>query len=139
MKQLKALFLTLTTLVAVQAWAADANDAQRAKIEKRIAPAATVCASAECAGGAASSAPVAAVARTGEQIFNTACQACHATGLLNAPKKGDTAAWNARYAQGEATVLKHAIEGLNAMPPKGTCGNCSDDELLSAIHFMAGK
>lgn len=137
MKKLKLIAVAAITFFALNAWAAD--DAQRAKIEKRIQPVASVCASAECAGGAASAAPVAAAARSGEEIYNSTCSACHGTGLLNAPKKGDSAAWDARFAQGEETVLKHAIHGLNAMPPKGTCANCSDEELLATIHFMAGK
>lgn len=140
MKQLKALFIILTAFAASQVMADDAQDAQNAKIAQRIKPVASVCASAECAGGAAAaSAPVAAAARTGEQVYNAACTACHSIGVAGAPKKGDAAAWKARMAQGESTVLNHAIHGLNAMPPKGTCGDCSDDELLAAIHFMAGK
>ena len=35
-------------------------------------------------------------------------------------------------------ILATAISGINAMPPKGTCGDCSDDELLGAIKQMSG-
>lgn len=135
MKQLKALIIMAITIFAVQAWAD--TDAANQKIQERIKPVGTVCAGAECGG--ASEAAASSSARSGESIYNKACVACHGSGLLDAPKKGDTAAWDKRYAQGEETVLKHAINGLNAMPPKGTCNDCSDDELLSAIHFMAGR
>jgi cytochrome c5 len=139
-KQLKALFIILTAFAASHVMADEAQDAKNTKIAQRIKPVATVCASAECAGGATASAePVAAAARSGEEVYNAACTACHSIGVAGAPKKGDSAAWKARLAQGESTVLNHAIHGLNAMPPKGTCANCSDDELLAAIHFMAGK
>ena len=135
MKQLKALIIMAITIFAVQAWAD--TDAANQKIQERIKPVGTVCAGAECGGAAA--APASSSARSGESIYSKACVACHGSGLLNAPKKGDKAAWDERYAQGEDTVLKHAINGLNAMPPKGTCNDCSDDELLSAIHFMSGR
>lgn len=135
MKSLKILLLTIASLAFFQAYAN--SDAANDKIRERIAPVGEVCASAECAGGAVVAAG--SSARSGETVYNGACVACHGSGLLDAPKKGDTAAWDARFAQGEATVLKHAINGLNAMPPKGTCGDCSDDELLAAIKFMAGR
>ena len=91
--------------------------------------------SAECAGGAAASAaPVAAAARSGEEVYNSACAASPQIGVAGAPK-GDSAAWKPRMAQGESTVLSHTINGLNAMPSKGTCANCSDDELLAAYPF----
>ncbi len=59
---------------------------------------------------------------------------------MNAPKTGDSAAWQARAdAKGGLDgILKTAISGINAMPPKGTCSDCSDDELLGAIKSMSG-
>ena len=50
--------------------------------------------------------------------------------------KGDAAAWAPRIAKGEETLLNHAINGFNAMPAKGTCSNCSDDEILATIQFL---
>lgn len=73
--------------------------------------------------------------RTGEQVYQASCFACHGTGALDAPKKGD-AAWKPRLAQGMDVLLKHAIEGIRSMPARGTCANCSDEELESAIKFM---
>ena len=35
-------------------------------------------------------------------------------------------------------ILAKAITGINAMPPKGTCADCSDDELKGAIKEMSG-
>ena len=60
-------------------------------------------------------------------------------GVLGAPKKGDTAAWDERLAKGMDATLKNALNGLNAMPPKGNCANCSDDEILAAIKYMSGR
>lgn len=136
MKNLKALIIMAATIFAFQAWAD--TGAANEKIRERIKPVGTVCAGTACDG--ADAAPAAASSgRSGEKVYSTACVACHGSGLLDAPKKGDTAAWDKRFEQGEATVLKHAIEGLNAMPPKGTCGDCSDDELMAAINFMSGR
>src|SRR5690606_41775601 len=75
----------------------------------------------------------------GEAVYNTACMACHAVGVLGAPKKGDKAAWDDKLAKGLDASLQNAINGINAMPPKGNCLNCSDDELLAAIKFMSGQ
>lgn len=74
--------------------------------------------------------------RTAEKIYNTYCMACHATGAAGAPKKGDANAWQPRIAQGPETLLIHAIEGFNAMPAKGTCSDCSEDEIAATIEFI---
>lgn len=74
--------------------------------------------------------------RSGADVYNASCVACHGTGLAGAPKPGDADAWKPRLANGAETVLKHAINGLNAMPPRGTCANCSDEDLQAAIDYM---
>lgn len=137
MKKLKALIIMAVTIFAFQAWA-DTNAADE-KIRERIKPVGTVCAGSACDGADAAPAAASSNARSGESVYTASCVACHGSGLLDAPKKGDTAAWDKRFEQGEATVLKHAIEGLNAMPPKGTCGDCSDDDLMAAINYMSGR
>ena len=88
--------------------------------------------------------PVAAVAdasdaagpKTGEQVYNSNCLACHGTGAAGAPKTGDAAAWAPRIAAGMDSMLANATSGLNAMPPKGLCMTCSDEELQGAIQYM---
>lgn len=108
-----------------------AEDKSLEELKARIAPVGQVY--------LAGSEPVAAKPagpRTGEQVYQGACFACHATGALDAPKKGDAAAWKPRLAQGLETLHKHALEGIRSMPPRGTCGDCSDDEILNAIKFM---
>ena len=89
---------------------------------------------------APAAAPVAAAGpRSGEDVFNAHCAACHGTGAAGAPKVGDSAAWAPRAAQGVDTLLTHATNGLNAMPPKGTCAECSSEELKNAIEYMLSK
>ncbi|MDW3125150.1 cytochrome c5 family protein, partial [Vibrio sp. 1974] len=41
-----------------------------------------------------------------------------------------------RIEQGKDVLVKHALEGFNAMPAKGTCMDCSDDEIIAAIDHM---
>lgn len=70
--------------------------------------------------------------------YQKSCKMCHETGLLNAPKVGDKAAWAPRVAQGKDVLLKHAKEGFNNMPAKGTCADCTDDDLKKLIEKMSG-
>ncbi|MCG2585785.1 cytochrome c5 family protein [Massilia sp. TS11] len=79
------------------------------------------------------------VLQTGEAVFAAVCQACHATGAAGAPKLGDAGAWKARIAQGQDTVIKHAIEGLRAMPAKGGNPDLDDVEVARAVVYMANK
>jgi len=78
----------------------------------------------------------AAVARDGQTIYKTACIACHDAGVAGAPKLGDKAAWAPRIAKGSDALYSNLQNGLNAMPPKGTCMNCSEDELKAVLDYM---
>jgi len=98
-------------------------------IKKRLAPIGAVYLEGEKVAVAAPTGP-----RTGEQVYQAACFACHGTGALGAPKSAQD--WDVRLAKGKDTLLKHAIDGFNAMPPRGTCMDCSDDEISAAIDFM---
>jgi len=84
-------------------------------------------------------AEVAAAPKSGEEVYNSNCVACHGTGAAGAPKVGDSAAWAPRIAKGINALLGSAINGLRAMPPKGLCMACSDDELRAAIEYMVGQ
>ncbi len=111
-------------------------------IAERLKPVGSVCIQGEecAAAGAGAAAAAGGAARSGSDVYGKFCTACHGSGLLNAPKTGDTATWSARAdaAGGLDGLLTHAINGINAMPPKGTCGDCSDDELKAAIEHMSG-
>jgi cytochrome c5 len=134
-KMLQAMMLFVATLVMAQANAA--TDAQAEKIRDRIKPVAEVCVQGDDCGGpvvAASTGP-----RTGDAVYAASCAGCHSIGVAGAPKKDDTAAWDKRLAKGFDKTLANAISGINAMPAKGLCMDCSDDELTSAIKFMAGR
>jgi cytochrome c5 len=89
--------------------------------------------------GATGEALAAAGPKTGEQVYQAHCIACHGTGAAGAPKMGDAAAWAPRIAKGIDALLASATNGKNAMPPKGLCMECSEDELKGAIEYMISK
>ena len=60
--------------------------------------------------------------------YNKSCLICHAAGVANAPKTGDAAAWEPRLAKGIDVLIQSVEKGLNAMPPKGMCNDCSAEE-----------
>lgn len=100
-------------------------------VAKRIAPVSRV--EMAAAAGAA-----AAGSRSGEQIYKAVCGACHEAGVANAPKLGDKAAWAPRIALGLDGLMKSAIAGKNAMPPRGA-SDANDAELARTIVYMANK
>ena len=64
---------------------------------------------------------------------------CHTTGAAGAPKVGDKAAWAPRIAQGVNVLVQHAMSGIRAMPPKGTCATCSDAEIKGAVEYLVSQ
>lgn len=72
----------------------------------------------------------------GQQVYDQFCFACHTTGVGGAPRLGDVADWTDRSAKGMDVLMASTLNGLNAMPAKGTCMNCSDDELSEAVTYM---
>jgi cytochrome c5 len=79
------------------------------------------------------------VLQLGEAVYTAVCAACHTTGAAGAPKLGDAAGWSARIAQGYDTLLKHAIEGIRAMPAKGGNPDLDNVEVARAVVYMANQ
>ncbi|WP_438863276.1 c-type cytochrome [Neptunicella sp.] len=125
---LKTLFIVLASLVV---FSTQATDMTKEEIKARIKPVGQVTVAGAVDESAANSGP-----RSGEDIFKTTCSACHGTGVMGAPKKGNADDWKSRIAQGEDVLIKHAMGGFNAMPPKGTCGDCSEDDIKATIEYM---
>jgi len=69
--------------------------------------------------------------------YNKSCSVCHANGAANAPITGDAAAWEPRMAKGMDALVQSVNTGLNAMPPKGMCFDCTDDDYKAMIEYMA--
>ena len=77
--------------------------------------------------------------RSGKQIAEAVCAACHATGALNAPKIGDTAAWAPHIKEGLETLTQMAIKGVRQMPPRGGDPTLSDVEVARAVAYIANQ
>lgn len=74
-----------------------------------------------------------------EQKYMMSCFACHSTGAAGAPKVGSgmAAEWEPRLEEkGLDTVIQNAINGINTMPAKGLCFDCSDDDLRAIVEYM---
>jgi len=83
--------------------------------------------------------PDAATLAKGEAIFNQTCQACHAAGVLGAPKLGDSAAWAPRVAKGIDTLHTSALNGFKMMPPRGGNAMLKDPDVQAAVDYMISK
>ena len=118
--------------------AADLSKSQRAEIEARIQPFSHACVAGDesCSVGAVESSV--AVARSGEEVYNGACMACHATGAAGAPMVGDAGAWAARMETGMDALYASGVNGVagTGMIARGGCSNCSDDEIYAAVDYM---
>ncbi|HVY22971.1 MAG TPA: c-type cytochrome [Steroidobacteraceae bacterium] len=84
-------------------------------------------------------APAALTEMSGEQLYTQTCSACHASGVLNAPKFGDKALWAPRIAKGMDTLHQHALHGFNNMPAKGGAVTVSDKSVMAAVDYMVSK
>ncbi|WP_282874674.1 c-type cytochrome [Pseudomonas peli] len=139
MNLIKKLLVAPATVLAL--WAVTAQATTDDAIADRLKPVGQVCVMGEeCKGVGAVAVAAGGGARTADDIIAKHCGACHTPGILGAPKIGDTAAWKERADNqgGLDGILAKAISGINAMPPKGTCADCSDDELRGAIQKMSG-
>lgn len=80
----------------------------------------------------------AATLKTGEQVYQAQCSACHASGAAGAPKLGDAGAWGPRVGKGYEALLTSALKGKGAMGAQGG-GDFSDLEVGRAVVWMANQ
>lgn len=80
----------------------------------------------------------AATTTLGEETYKFVCIGCHMMGILNAPKHQDVAEWRKRFAKGEETLVRNALNGIGKMPPKGGNPNVTEEGIRAAIRYMAG-
>lgn len=85
------------------------------------------------------SASLAHAAADGKAVYESTCIACHATGVANAPKLGDKAAWAPRLAAGKEGLFKSVIAGKGAMPPKAGNPKLADADIKAAIDYMVAS
>jgi len=79
------------------------------------------------------------VLQAGGAVYAAVCASCHGTGMAGAPKVGAAGDWTARLAQGYDTLVKHAIEGIRAMPAKGGNPDLDNLEVERAVVYMANQ
>ncbi|SFN68555.1 c-type cytochrome [Dokdonella immobilis] len=110
-----------------------AGDTGRAAIEAAAAAAKAAAASQVAYGGTTD----------GKTIFGNLCHACHETGAGGAPMLSNKAAWGPRLAQGEETLIKHAIEGYTGlegmMPAKGGNPALTDEQVKATVDWMIAQ
>jgi len=131
--------ITLISAVFAFSYSVAADHLSSHSVEKRITPTGSVYKSGDDVPVATAPVVEASGPRTGEEIYNATCIVCHGTGVAGAPKLGDVASWASRIAAGVESLLNNSINGLNAMPPKGTCADCSDDEISEAVKYMVAN
>lgn len=69
--------------------------------------------------------------------YNKSCAVCHNSGVAGAAKTGDAAAWAPKLEKGMDALIASVKNGLNAMPPKGMCFDCSDEDYAALITYMS--
>ncbi len=131
--------LAASTLLAASVYAADEHDAdliERIKAVGEVCAAGSDCASVNTAASSGGSADAGAAARSGSDIAAKHCAMCHGNpGIPGAPRTPEE--WQARVdAKGLDGIVATAISGINAMPPKGMCMDCTDAEMKAAVEAL---
>lgn len=113
---------------------------QEKLIDQRLAPVGDV----QIAGNAATQMAVAKPAasgppKSGKEIWEGTCSACHSTGVLGAPKIGNKAEWGPRLTEGLKTLEQHALHGYKQMPAKGNNPALNDADVIKAMEYMISQ
>lgn len=72
----------------------------------------------------------------GHKLYEATCSVCHANKAIGAPLVGDKQEWGKRIKKGINGLYKNAINGINAMPPKGGNASLSDKEIKEIVDYM---
>jgi cytochrome c5 len=115
------------------------------QVAERLQPVGTVCLAGEACATGASATRSTAVAQASPAAFSVEgtyeqyCAMCHNTGMAGAPRRGDADHWPARIEEvGLAAVITNAITGINAMPARGMCATCTDEQIGELVEYLAG-
>jgi len=119
-----------------------ASDVDRLQIQQRIAPVGKVRVQEPKtpSGAVEAEGPVSGEKNPGQETYEQHCVVCHRDGVAGAPKFRDAADWKSRIDKENLDLMTaNAIKGLNAMPVKGTCQECSEADMRAAIKYMVPK
>ena len=106
-------------------------------VNSRLSLSIAVCLEGQTCGQATTMNVVAAgEARSAESIYTTGCAACHDAGIAGAPMMGNKSQWEARQAKGYETLVNNSYNGINGMPAKGLCADCTKEEIGIAVQYM---
>ncbi len=72
----------------------------------------------------------------GERFYSLVCSGCHDSGASGAPILGNYEQWKPIIEQPIELTRKHVMEGINDMPEKGLCHNCSEPGLMQIVDYM---
>ena len=89
-----------------------------------------------CGQATAMNVAVTGGARSAESIYTSGCAACHDAGVAGAPMMGNKSQWEARQAKGYEMLVNNAYNGINGMPAKGLCADCTKEEIGIAVQYM---
>lgn len=111
------------------------------KVSEHIKPVGSLCMAGDpCAASQLVVRSVNGVKKTGDQIYNANCVACHASGAAGAPIVGSNeasaTAWAPRINKGIDTLFANSIGGINAMPAMGLCMDCTDEDIKITVCHM---
>lgn len=137
MKKLMVALASVVFGMAVTGYAMASAPSADDEIKARITPIGEVCEQGQrCGSAAPAKAAASSGPRSGKEVFEQVCTACHTPGAMGAPKFGNKADWAPRIAKGMDTLYQHALNGFNNMPPHGTCTSCSEQEIKNAVDYM---
>ncbi|KTD44796.1 c-type cytochrome [Legionella parisiensis] len=116
------------------------DELQQQEIQLRIQPVGKVTVEGQAQVDNKTMSDTATKTEPGQETYQQYCIVCHRDGLAGAPKFRNDQDWKPRLSGRELNdLLASSIKGLNAMPSKGTCIKCNDDDLKAAISYMLPK
>ncbi|MCC6134576.1 MAG: c-type cytochrome [Candidatus Contendobacter sp.] len=122
------LFLVAALIGVISRVPADDGSRKQVAVIERIKPVARI--------ATAVPKPAGEVKLTGQEVYNKVCVACHATGVMGAPKVGSKELWEPRLTQGLTGLVNNALSGIRAMPAKGGDPSLTEANLRDAISYM---
>jgi cytochrome c5 len=106
-------------------------------MEARLSSPVAVCLEGESCGQATAITLVAGGAsRSADEIYSIGCAACHNSGVAGSPVLGNQGQWEPRQTKGYEMLVDNAWNGINGMPAKGLCADCTKEEIGMAVQYM---